>query len=76
MKKYSKKRLIIGVLCLIAGLIIFLYGALVVASSECPSCPTANINMAFPIMFISIFPILIGMIISIREFERYIYTVK
>jgi len=69
MKKYSKKRLITGALCLIAGLIIFLYGALVVASSECTSCQ----NIAFFIVLISGLPILIGMVIVVKEFERYIY---
>lgn len=78
MKKYSKKRLVVGLLCLLVGLIIFLYGALVVASSECPSCQTSQISnfVAFLIIMVSCIPILIGMAMSVREFERYIHGVK
>ena len=76
MKKYSKKRLAVGLLCLLVGLIIFLYGALVVASSECPSCQMTEPLIAFLIVLISALPLLIGMAIVVKEFERYIYEVK
>ena len=72
MEKYSKKRLAVGLICLLSGLIIFLYGSMVVAPSACYSCPGGSIQLAI-VLTISGILILIGMIISITEFERYIY---
>lgn len=72
MKKYSKKNLAIGILCLTAGVTLFLYGALVVASSDCPSCQ----NIAFLVVFVSILPLLIGIAITVGEFEKYIKVGK